>query len=54
MRRIELADFEPGTYEVRVGIYNRASGVRYVTTMTSDNSVSDTGVSIGEFSVDAR
>ena len=54
VRRIELAHLEPGPYEVRVGIYNRASGVRYLTTMTSDNSVSDIGAFIGEFSVGAR
>jgi hypothetical protein len=54
MRRIALDNFEPGTYEVYVGIYNRASGVRYVTTMASDKSVSENGALIGEFSMGAR
>ena len=54
LRRIALDNFEPGTYEVYVGIYNRAGGVRYVTTMASDNSVSENGALIGEFSVGAR
>lgn len=50
LRRIALDNFEPGIYEVYVGIYNRASGVRYVTTMASDKSVSENGALIGEFS----
>jgi hypothetical protein len=54
LRRIALDNFEPGTYEVHIGIYNRASGLRYVTMMASDNSVSENGAVIGEFSVEAR
>jgi len=48
VRPVSAANLPVGEYEIRVGLYNRTSGERYLTTLP-DGSVSDTGLPVGEW-----
>jgi len=44
---IDSSSLVPGTYEVRVGLYNRATGVRYRVTAAQSSLVTEDEISIG-------
>jgi hypothetical protein len=48
VRPLSLEAFEPGRYEVRVGLYNRASGLRYATA-DADGVLMEFGALVGSF-----
>jgi hypothetical protein len=50
-RYVDLEELAPGTYQVRVGLYNRGDGLRYLPESSDPGRVRADEVIVGEFSV---